>query len=56
MEKKNPNFWQNNAKFPNSRGMGHIPKMVKKSPVILKLYDSTLGKSLIILCIFVVFK
>ena len=29
---KNPNFWHFLAKIPNSRGMDHCPKIVKKSP------------------------
>jgi hypothetical protein len=35
MMQKIPNFWQNDAQFPNSSGMSRIPKMVKKSPVIV---------------------
>jgi hypothetical protein len=38
---KNPNFWQNDAKFPNSRGIGHIPKIVKNSPVYFVSYNVT---------------
>lgn len=34
MMQEDPNFWQNDVKFPNSRGKGHIPKLMKKSPVI----------------------
>jgi hypothetical protein len=34
MMQKNPSFWLNNAKFRSSKGMGPVPKMVKKSPVI----------------------
>ena len=33
---KIPNFGRLRAKIPNSRGMGHCPKMVEISPVILK--------------------
>ena len=29
---KNPIFWHFLAKIPNSRGMGHRPKIVKKGP------------------------
>jgi hypothetical protein len=31
MKENIPNFWQNDVKFPNYWGIGHIPKM-KKSP------------------------
>jgi hypothetical protein len=37
MLKQIPNFWQNDAKFPNSRGMGHISKMVGKSPEVTQI-------------------
>ena len=40
--KKNPNFWHFRANIPNSRGMGHCPKMVKKSPE-LNMYMFTLN-------------
>ena len=36
--KKNPNFGRLRTKIPNSRGMGHCPKMVKISPEYFDLH------------------
>ena len=37
---KIPNFGQFNAEIPNSKGMGHIPKMVRKSPGVIWQEDA----------------
>jgi hypothetical protein len=42
MQENSQLFWQNNPNFPNSKGMGHIPKMVKKA-LYYNVYSAVSG-------------
>jgi hypothetical protein len=53
MRQKIPKIWKNDAKFPNSRGMGRIPKMAKISPVNKQFLEFDKSLDYLVSCLFV---